>query len=73
MSSINDLANLVGRAVKKAQSGAKVQVGTVQGNMIIVNGRTYAPTWGGDFDVRDGDRADCVIEGEKCVVVRCSR
>lgn len=73
MGSINDLANVVGKAVKKAQSGAKIQVGRVAGNVISVNGRTYYPTWGGDFDVRDGDRADCVIEGEKCVVVRCSR
>ena len=73
MSSISDLANLVGSAVKKAQAGAKIQVGRVNGNVISVNGRTYSPIWGGDFDVRDGDRADCVIDGEKCVVVRCSR
>lgn len=67
---VERLAALVAKTQKKADT---LQAGRVSGDYVIVNGRAYRPTWGGDFDVAHGDRADCIIDGEKCVVVRCSR
>ncbi len=71
MSAITDLATVIGKAV--ARRGDKMETGRVSGSVVVVNGRTYKPIWGGDFDVADGDTADCVIDGNKCIVMRCQR
>ena len=71
MSAITELAAIIGKA--SVRRGDKMETGRVSGSVVVVNGRSYRPIWGGDFDVADGDTADCVIDGNKCIVMRCQR
>lgn len=73
MSNISDLAALVGKAAADARKKDKLAVGTVTGDYVTVNGRSYRPTWGGDFNAKSGDRVDCIVDGNKCLVMRASR
>lgn len=50
-------------------SGASIKTGTVSGNYVLVDGSWMRAIWGGDFDVADGMVAECVVEGNKCVVM----
>lgn len=50
-------------------SGAAIKTGTVSGDYVLINGSWMRAIWGGDFDVVDGMVAECVVEGNKCVVM----
>ena len=57
-------------AARNSNGAGRIGTGQVQGNSVLIDGRWYNATWGGDFDVLDGMNATCVIDGNKCVVVR---
>ena len=48
----------------------KISRGVVAGKQIKVDERYLAPIWGGDFDVTEGAAADCIVEQNRCVVLR---
>ena len=60
-------AALAKRAEKER---TRISRGVVVGKQIKVNERYFAPIWGGDFDVTEGDAADCIVEKNRCVVLR---
>lgn len=67
MDYVRRLAQVVnGGSVNSISTGT----GRISGNSVLVNGRWYHATWGGDFDVADGQIAECIMDGNKCVVVR---
>ena len=52
-------ASLEERAKKER---TRITRGVVSGKQIKVDNRYLAPIWGGDFDVEEGDVADCIVE-----------
>ena len=55
---------------KAKQERTKISRGVVAGKQIKIDERYLAPIWGGDFDVAEGDVADCIVEKNRCVVLR---
>ena len=52
-----------------SKSGASIKTGTVSGDYVLINGSWMRAIWSGDFDVTDGMVAECVVDGNKCVVM----
>ena len=55
---------------KAKQERTRISRGVVAGKQIKVDERYLAPIWGGDFDVAEGDATDCIVEQNRCVVLR---
>lgn len=67
---IEQLAQLIGTAAaSQPQSNKRITVGVYSGGQIQANGAWYHPIWAGDFDAVEGQFCDCVVEGNKCVVL----
>jgi len=56
-------------AARKPASSAGPAVGTLSGGHVLVDGRYYRATYGGDFDVLDGQHVDCVVGDGGCIIV----
>lgn len=72
MSYLQQLGQML--AIKRQSSGmnntgAAIKIGTVSGNYVLIDGSWMRAIWGGDFDVVDGMVAECVVDGNKCVVM----
>ena len=72
MDYIRELGSSIAVALAERAEKERTQVsrGVVVGKQIKVDERYFAPIWGGDFDVTEGDAADCIIEKNRCVVLR---
>ena len=72
MDYIRQLGSAIAEALeeKAKQERTKISRGVVSGKQIKVDERYLAPIWGGDFDVTEGDVADCIVENDRCVVLR---
>ena len=73
MSNISALASLIARSASARKNTDSVVVGEISGTEVKINGRKYKAIWGGDFDVIEGGKADCVLSGDKCIVLRVSQ
>ena len=69
MDYIGQLVRVIAGAANKKTSTQTVAAGRYTGGSILVNGKYYRPIWGGDFDAIDGSQVDCIVDGNKCVVV----
>ena len=71
MDYIRDLGQAIRAAVAANAQANRTgpAVGRIVGDRILVNGRYYRATWGGDFEARDGQNADCILGDGVCVVV----
>ena len=72
MDYIRELGSSIAVALAERAEKERTQIsrGVVVGKQIKVNERYFAPIWGGDFDVTEGDAADCIVEKSRCVVLR---
>ena len=59
----------LGRLFAKRAASNKLPVGVVDGGYIIINNKRYRAIWSGDMDATDGQIAECVVDGNKCVVM----
>lgn len=66
MDYIGQLARTIAKAKQNKQTAA---AGTYSGGSVIIDGKYYTPIWGGDFDAIDGAQVECIVDGNKCVVV----
>jgi hypothetical protein len=72
MDYIRELGSTIAVALEERakKERTKVTRGVVSGKQIKIDERYLAPIWGGDFDVAEGDVADCIVEQNRCVVLR---
>jgi len=67
MDYIGQLARTI--AAAKKNKSQTVAAGSYSGGSVIINGKHFRPIWGGDFDAADGAQVECIVDGNKCVVV----
>ena len=72
MDYIKQLGSAIAASLEERAKKERTQItrGVVSGKQIKVDNRYLAPIWGGDFDVEEGDVADCIVEKSHCVVLR---
>ena len=72
MDYIRELGSAIAVALEERAKKERTQItrGVVSGKQIKIDERYLAPIWGGDFDVNEGDVADCIVEKNRCVVLR---
>lgn len=64
---VRQLANLLSQ--KTAEKSDKLPQGIVDGNFIIIGHRRYRAIWTADQEAIDGQTAECLVDGQKCVVM----
>lgn len=60
----------LGRLFAKGKSTSdKLPVGVFDGGYVVIDNKRYRALWGGDLDAVDGQKVECILDGQKCLVM----
>lgn len=73
MSSVTDLANLIGNAVRNIRRQDRVTVGTLQGSSVVAGGTSYRAQYAADIDKVEGKAVYVVVNENNEAVILSDR
>ena len=68
MSSVTDLANLIGNAVRNIRRQDRVTVGTLQGSSVVAGGTSYRAQYAADIGKVEGKAGYVVVHENNAAV-----